>query len=205
MCLCAAGKGFLIMKKFNVSTALKLKKTAGALCDRGELRSKLIKLNEKLDTVSRLAPGSCHEINIKYDIKSTQERLCEMDNAQDLFYKELEKLDNLIKQQEGRSDLVRSATAGRVLNFFETFELPGNKKSYYGTKIKLDLNAQNYPSAYKWTPAATMIYAEFTRSGWTVYDIKREDQNKHPKSRVTYIELPETAKAEFIKFFVERW
>lgn len=202
MCLCA-GKDF-IMKKFNINNALKLKKEAGTLCELDRLQGDVQKLKERREKAHQIAPKKRTERELDEKISYTTAKINRMCESQKAFCGVLNIFDYDINEIQMHAKS-RTISANQILAFFEKLNLPGAKKSYYGTKIKLDLNAQSYPSAYKWTPAATMVYAEFTRSGWTVYDIKREEQNKHPKSRVTYIELPETAKAEFIKFFVERW
>lgn len=49
------------------------------------------------------------------------------------------------------------------------------KKALEGVKVHFDLNAQAFPSAYKYTPESTHVSAEFKGGSWRVYDISREE------------------------------
>ena len=60
-----------------------------------------------------------------------------------------------------------------------------------GTKIFADINAQDFPSAYKYIPESTHFTAERTKAGWKVTDISR-DRTRARSRRVEINFTPET-------------
>lgn len=49
------------------------------------------------------------------------------------------------------------------------------KKALEGVKVHFDLNAQAFPSAYKYTPESTHVSAEFKGGSWRITNISREE------------------------------
>lgn len=71
------------------------------------------------------------------------------------------------------------------------------KKSMDGTKVRVDLNSQDFPGAYKGCPESTQFTAVNVKGRWTVIDISRDDCRRL-YNRVS-VELSEMAKAAIIK------
>jgi hypothetical protein len=71
-----------------------------------------------------------------------------------------------------------------------------SKAAMNGCKWEVDLNAQHFPNAYKFQPASTHIYIEFSNGNFKLTDVKRAAcwrSEKHYRA-----ELTETAKAAII-------
>ena len=71
-----------------------------------------------------------------------------------------------------------------------------SKAAMNGCKWEVDLNAQHFPNAYKFQPASTHIYIEFSNGNFKLMDVKRTvcwRSEKHYRA-----ELTETAKAAII-------
>ena len=49
------------------------------------------------------------------------------------------------------------------------------KKDQNGIEVRIDVNAQHFPGAYKWAPESTVFWAKKTASGWYLADVKRWD------------------------------
>lgn len=74
------------------------------------------------------------------------------------------------------------------------------KKNMIGTVIEdCDINAQAFPSAYKWTPESTHFSAEYKNGGWTVTNIWRGRVSA--PNRSIRAKLSESAKKALITKF----
>lgn len=104
-----------------------------------------------------------------------------------------EKIDAAIKTAEGRAS-ARTITADCILRSVQkiTSRLSIPKKAMVGITATIDINAQDFPNAYKYTPESTIITVEYTRSGWTLTDIYRDRTRR--ASRAVVMFLPEQAK-----------
>lgn len=109
---------------------------------------------------------------------------------------------NMIKKLEEvqKRCSCRTITVEEVQNKLNEYfnELGISKKNMIGTIIKdCDLNAQSFPSAYKYTPESTHISAEYKSKGWVITDIWRGKTNA--PSKVIISELSTTAKEALIE------
>lgn len=75
-----------------------------------------------------------------------------------------------------------------------------SKKSLIGSEIiDCDLNAQNFPSAYKFCPESTHFSAIFKSTGWKITNVWRTRTNCPSKKMIC--KLSETAKQALINRF----
>ncbi|MBO7043556.1 hypothetical protein J6W34_03305 [bacterium] len=87
----------------------------------------------------------------------------------------------------------------KTLNDY-TESLSISKKSLIGTEIvDCDLNAQNFPNAYRFTPESTHFSAIYKSTGWVITDIWRSRTNAPTKKLIA--KLSETAKESLIARF----
>lgn len=84
-------------------------------------------------------------------------------------------LGEAIKMAEGRAS-VRTITADEIVTALcDTFETLGiSKKAMDGVEVSIDLNAQDFPSAYKYTPESTIVDAIYKGGSWRVTSICRD-------------------------------
>lgn len=68
-------------------------------------------------------------------------------------------------------------------------------KALKGVKVKIDPNAQTFPSAYKYTPESTQFNAEFDGKEWKITRIYRDTCGRH-KVRVEHTEASKAAIVE---------
>lgn len=70
---------------------------------------------------------------------------------------------------------VRTITAKDVKEWLEHVErtLSITKKALDGVKVIIDPNAQEFPSAYKYTPESTQFTATFKNGSWRIENIER--------------------------------
>lgn len=87
---------------------------------------------------------------------------------------EWDKLNLIIHAAEGRAR-ERRIDAGAIAVFLNGFDryLPISKKSMEGVTIDVDLNAQRFPRAYRYTPESTHFIAVYKRGSWWITDIIR--------------------------------
>ena len=71
---------------------------------------------------------------------------------------------------------VRTIDASNIVSACNRIEkvLGGTKKALVGTVATIDLNAQDFPNAYKYVPESTIIKIERTSSGWKLIDVYRD-------------------------------
>lgn len=72
-----------------------------------------------------------------------------------------------------------------------------SKKAMDGVTVKIDPNAQKFPSAYKGFPQSTIVHAEYKNGGWRVTKIARE----RTQTKRFLITLTDEAKEALIKRF----
>ena len=96
---------------------------------------------------------------------------------------------------------VRTINALDVVSALFTVEekLDISKKALDGVSVCIDLNAQDFPNAYKFTPESTVFYATFKGGHWSVTDIRREQT--HRPSRAYVITHTDASKAALIDRF----
>ena len=79
-----------------------------------------------------------------------------------------------IEAAEGRA-YERTLTAREIIDSLTRLERRLNipRKYMVGIKVKIDVNAQKFPSAYKYTPMSTVFFAEYRKSGWFLTSVQR--------------------------------
>ena len=86
------------------------------------------------------------------------------------------------------------------MNFvLENIKLPIAKKYYEGIEVEIDVNAQDFPNAYKYTPESTIFCAVYKNRNWHITNIRR-DTCKRPKEKITLV-LPSETKQAIIRFY----
>lgn len=70
------------------------------------------------------------------------------------------------------------------------------KRLLEGVSVEIDVNAQDFPKAYKYTPESTIFQATFKSGSWKVTDIFRGKTKELYKG--TQVELTDDAKAAII-------
>lgn len=102
-----------------------------------------------------------------------------------------------IKAVEGRST-VRLLTVQDIMDscVYVEKELGIPKKAMDGIVIDVDVNAQDFPGAYKWTPESTQFRAQRGKGGWYLIKISRERTRR--RSQMHYVSLTDAAKEAII-------
>lgn len=111
------------------------------------------------------------------------------------------------KKIENELDAVQHRCTVRLISFDDIVKISKTLKAYYelsnkelnGCKFVIDLHAQTFPSAYKYTPESTKFILEFTNSYWKLLDIYRAETNK--EGGVIEAQLTELAKRAIIEHF----
>ncbi len=109
--------------------------------------------------------------------------------------KMLNALNAAIKEAEGKA-------RERKLHYYDIFsylekveqKLSITKKAMEGTEVVINVNAQDFPKAYKWIPESTFFDAIFLRGTWRITRIYRDKCGNVPG----LIKLSETAKKAII-------
>lgn len=85
-----------------------------------------------------------------------------------------DKINDAIIAAEGRAR-VRCISAEGIekacAKAFDHFDI--TKKALEGVKISVDIHAQHFPNAYKYTPESTQFCAVYKRGAWYLTDIYR--------------------------------
>ena len=78
------------------------------------------------------------------------------------------------------------------------------KKALHGVSVTMDLNAQQFPGAYKGIPESTIVSAVYKSGSWRITDIRR-DRTRAPSNAVTVEHTEESRKALLYRFtYMER-
>ncbi len=114
--------------------------------------------------------------------------------------KNCEQLAEAIKAAEGRAK-ERRISVEDIINALtevdERLSIISTRTDAVGTIVHVDVNAQRFPSAYKYVPESTHFSAELKRDGWRIVSIFRE-RTKGPKGRIT-MELTAATKARIVE------
>ena len=73
------------------------------------------------------------------------------------------------------------------------------KKALHGVSVTMDLNAQQFPGAYKGIPESTIVSAVYKSGSWRITDIRR-DRTRTPGSAITVEHTEESRKALLYRF-----
>jgi hypothetical protein len=104
-----------------------------------------------------------------------------------------EKINAAIREAEGRAT-ARTITAQDIISAAEkvTKHLGIPMKAMIDVVAHVDINAQDFPRAYKYVPESTQFRMIRTASGWALTDIYRD--RTHRSGHAAEIRLTETAK-----------
>ena len=110
------------------------------------------------------------------DVARTRERAEELRKA---FDETAVKVNAAIKEVEGRAT-VRTASAADLADALLEIEkkLSITKKAMEGVSACIDVHAQDFPNAYKYTPLSTQFFCEFRKGYWRLKNIVRDDCEK---------------------------
>lgn len=112
-----------------------------------------------------------------YKTQEEQEDLIDRINgAKAALHAELDKLNAIIASEEGRAK-ERRIDARMVCEAIEQIEdrLSLPKKRMEGIIAEVDMNAQDFPSAYKWKAQSTRLRMEYRNGSWRILSIYRDD------------------------------
>lgn len=105
-----------------------------------------------------------------------------------------DKITEAIKAAEGRAT-ARTITADDIINecdrqLVRLYGLGASLDELDGTEIHVDVNAQDFPNAYKYTPVSTHFRATYSGKKWRLTDVFRDTCRKNRGS----VKVPEAAK-----------
>ena len=115
-----------------------------------------------------------------------------------------ERITAAIKEAEGRAT-ARRVCFDDVKKAAEQIErrFGITKKAMVGMVVKVDMNAQEFPMAYRYTPSSTQFDLEKTATGWKLTNIGRGDTGR---VRFTVRVMPDhTKEAVMHKFTFFDW
>ena len=105
----------------------------------------------------------------------------------------------MIKAVEGRNK-ARTITAENICEALYYIEMKMHhitKKAMNGTKVEVNLNAQEFPGSYRFDALSTWFTAAFEKNHWVITEIKRDICGRHKY----FAELSETAKEAVLKSY----
>lgn len=110
------------------------------------------------------------------DVARTREHAEELRKA---FDETAVKVNDAIKEVEGKAS-ARLASAADLADALLEIEkkLSITKKAMEGIATYIDVNAQDFPSAYKYRPMSTQFFCEFRNGYWRLKNIVRDDCEK---------------------------
>lgn len=114
--------------------------------------------------------------------------------------KNREQLAEAIKAAEGRAK-ERRISVDDVIDALaevdERLKIISTKTDAVGTMVHVDVHAQRFPNAYRYTPESTHFFAELKKNGWRIVGISRGRTNG-PSGRII-IELTAATKARIVE------
>ena len=130
-------------------------------------------------------------LNLKRDLSNINEE--RHINALAVYNAAAEPISAEIRAAEGRAS-ERTLTVREIIDAVERIEtkLSIPKKHLVGVKASVDVNAQTFPKAYKYTPMSTIFEVEYRSSGWFLTNIRRGECRKQ---RFCLTLTPESEKA----------
>lgn len=101
-----------------------------------------------------------------------------------------DRINAAISESEGRAT-VRRICFDDIVSALAQYEreLGIPKTSMTGIELDLDINAQTFPGAYKYTPDSTHARVVRTASGWALTHVTR-DTCRGPTRRVEVLSMP---------------
>lgn len=115
----------------------------------------------------------------------------------DQFMVAKSELESVLDSVQARSK-VRTITVRGILDILKQIDSQLNitNKAKEGTTITVDINAQDFPRAYKYTPESTVFDAVYKSGEWRITDIRRDICKRHK----AFITLSDTAKEAILQF-----
>ena len=109
-----------------------------------------------------------------------------------------QKIEDMIKKAEGRAT-VRTIGYRDIVDGIATLEnsLGIRKKDMIGIVADIDMNAQDFPMAYKYTPASTHFTVIRKASGWDLKEVFRDTTRRY--NHRFHVNLTDTAKQAIIE------
>ena len=109
-----------------------------------------------------------------------------------------EKIEAIIKAAEGRAT-ARTISFWGMIGFLEILEesLGICKKDMVGITADIDINAQDFPNAYKYTPTSTHFTVVRKASGWDLVSVSRDTTRR--RGHRFHVTLTDEAKEAIIK------
>lgn len=112
----------------------------------------------------------------------------------------VEKIQKAINEAEGKAR-ERKVTAKQLIACAEKLDkklgiAPAHLK---GVTARVDINAQDFPNAYKYTPESTVATLEHTGRAWALIDVKRDRTDI--ASKAVRFTLTEEAREWIVKRF----
>ena len=109
-----------------------------------------------------------------------------------------DKIEKMIKEAEGKAR-ERTITYGDMIRAIDRIEgfLDIPKKYMEGIEADVDVNAQDFPKAYKYTPKSTQFIMIKKKSGWDLRLVLRHITRRH--NHTFHLELTDLAKEAIIK------
>lgn len=116
-----------------------------------------------------------------------------------------EKINNAIKEAEGKAS-ARTIDYDYVVRAIKEIEDKFwliHKKDMEGMVVWVDIHAQQYPKAYKYTPDSTQFKVVKAKSGWKLLSVGRYMQDKYHSEKYEITEMPEITKQALIKAYTK--
>ena len=112
------------------------------------------------------------------------------------------KIAEAIKECEGRAS-ARCIDAKGIIKAAKdyTTALGVPKTAMLGLHVKVDLNAQRFPRAYKYTPESTQFDMEYTKSGWKLTWIGRAECRNPNHAYSMIYPMSDTLKSALVNRF----
>lgn len=108
------------------------------------------------------------------------------------------KINDIIKAAEGRAT-ARTIDYWSIVRMIETLEksLGIAKKHMIGIVADIDINAQDFPNAYKYTPQSTHFTIIRKTSGWDLQTVYRDTTRRY--NHRFHVTLTEDAKKAIVE------
>lgn len=115
------------------------------------------------------------------------------------------KIETAIAEAEGRAT-VRCVSFENIVSACDHIEkvLGIPKKYLEGVSYSVDLNAQNFPKAYKFTPESTHFVVEYSKGKWRLVKVQR-DRTRTAGNDYRCIVMPEETKEAIVRTKMVFW
>lgn len=125
-----------------------------------------------------------HEFTRLYGDVDRDEARARLRDAETKYYQIAnDLLGTAIKEAEGKAR-ERTITADQIVAAVSEIDqkLSISKKAMEGLTVDVDINAQDFPHAYKFTPMSSQFQAEFKNGSWRIICIARDRCRRHAQN-----------------------